>query len=186
MLTKVSLPEQKRQFEEIQVSSLMDTAETIKENALKQATMKVRPRDWKNDLAKLLARRDFVSYFNDALSLEVAKVIASYDKRVQAVYLFNESANPDAQTEDYPSSIDLTIHLLTLVTSASAALDAFITSLDRTLTEVLNDLPSEQFAGRTSYLNVLPITEADIEERRGYAVLLSSIYARPLKIWQRA
>jgi hypothetical protein len=185
MLKEVSLPEQKRRFEEVQVSSLEDTAETIKEIALKQATMKVRPRDWQNDLTKLLARRDFVAYFNDALSLEVAKVIASYDKRVQAVYLFKESANPDAQTEDYPSSMDLTIHLLTLVTSASAALEAFITSLDRTLTEALNDLPSEQFAGRTSYLNVVPITEVDIEERRGYAVLLSSIYARPLKIWQR-
>ena len=69
---------------------------------------------------------------------------------------------------------------------ASAALEAFTASLDRTLTNVLNELPSELYAGRTSFLNILPITEADIEERRGYAVLLSSIYARPVKIWQRA
>ena len=149
MLTEVSLPEQKTQFDEVQVSSLADTAETIKKIALDQARTMVRQRDRQNDLANLLARRDFVGYFNDALSLEVAKVIASYDQRVQAVYLFNESANPDAQTEEYLSSIDLTIHLLILVTSASAALDAFITSLDRTLTETLIDLPSEQFAGRT-------------------------------------
>ena len=186
MLTEVSLPKQERQIEEVQVSPLMETAETVKEIALKHARLMLRPRDRQDDLANLLARRDFVGYFNNALAVEVAQVIASYDQHVQAVYLFEESTNPDAETEEYLSSVDLTIHLLALVTSASAALESFITSIDRTLTEVLNDLPSEQFAGRTSFLNVLPITEADIEARRGYAVLLSSIYARPLRIWQRA
>ncbi|MGB3717284.1 MAG: hypothetical protein WA996_22910, partial [Candidatus Promineifilaceae bacterium] len=101
-------------------------------------------------------------------------------------YLFEETANPDAETEDYLSIVDLTIHLLASVTSASAALEAFVTSVDRALTEVLCELPSNAFSRRTSILNVIPITEIDIEEGRGYAVLLSSIYARPLRIWQRA
>ncbi len=186
MLTEVSLPEQKRRFEEKQVTTLMETAETIKNNSLKRARTKLPPRDRQTEVAVLLARRDFVDYLNYYLAHEVARVIASYDQRVQAFYLFEESANPDAQTEEYPAVKDLTIHLLTLVSSASAALEAFVISLDRTLTEVLNELPSEPFAGRTSFLNVLPITEADIEEERGYAVLLSSIHARPIKIWQRA
>jgi hypothetical protein len=163
----------------------METAETVREIALNHARKMLRPRDQTAELAILFGRREFVDYFKYALAIEVAQVIASYDRQVQAVYLFEESANPDAETEDYPSSPDLTIHLLTLVTSASAALEAFVTSLDRTLTEVLNDLPSEPFAGRTSFLNVIPITEVDIKERRGYAVLLSSIYARPIQIWQR-
>jgi hypothetical protein len=185
MLKEVALPEKERQFELNQVSSLMETAETIKEIALNKARAMLLPKDRQKDPAILLARRDFVDYFNYALSIEVAQVIARYDKRVEAIYLFEESANPDGQTEDVLSSLDLSIHLLALVSSASAALEAFVTALDRSLTVVLNDLPSESFAGRTSFLNVLPITEVDVEERRGYAVLLSSIYARPVKIWQR-
>ena len=134
----------------------------------------------------MLERRDFVDYFEYALVQEVAQVIAAYDQRVQAVYLFEETANPNAETEDYLSNVDLTVHLLASVTSASAAQEAFVTSVDRALTEVLRKLPSDAFSRRTSFLNVIPITEDDIEERRGYAVLLSSSYARPLRIWRRA
>ena len=137
------------------------------------------------DLAILFERRDFVDYFKYALAHEVAQVIATYDQRVQAVYLFEESANPDSETEDLLLSVDLTIHLLALVTSATAALKAFVLSLDRTLTEALSELPSNAFARRTAFLNVVPITRDDVEQRRGYAILLSSIYAPPLKIWQR-
>ena len=185
MLTEVSGPETRTRVETQHVSSLLETAETVRRIALDQARLKLRLRDQQMDLALLFERREFVDYFKYTLSVEVARVIASTDQRVQGIYLFEESANPDSETEDYLSSLDLTIHLLALVTSGSAALEAFVTSLDRALTEVLNDLPSEPFAGRTSFLNVLPITEIDVQERRGYAVLLSSIYARPLKIWQR-
>jgi hypothetical protein len=185
MYKEVSLSDTEIQLDKKQVSSLLETAETIRANALKLARKKLRLREQDGELANLFERRDFVEYFKHALALEVSQVIATYDQRVQAVYLFDESANPDADTEDYPSFVDLTIHLLALVTSASAALEAFVNSLDRTLTEVLSELPSNAFARRTSFLNVIPINESDIDEGRGYAVLLSSIYARPLKIWQR-
>jgi hypothetical protein len=173
------------QLDKKQVSPLLETAETIRGNALNLAREKLLPREQDVELAKLFERRDFVDYFKYALAQEVAQVIATYDQRVQAVYLFEESANPDAETEEYLQFVDLTIHLLALVTSASAALDAFVASLDRALTEVLSELPSDAFARRVSFLDILPVTESDIEEGRGYAVLLSSIYARPLKIWQR-
>ena len=186
MLTEVSHPEERIQFADDLVISLVETAETINENALNRAGAMMPARDRQNGLAGLLARPDFTGYFNYALAIEIARVIASYDRLVQSVYLFEESANPDALTEEGPTSRELGIHLLAFVTSASAALEAFVNSLDRTLTVVLNEHPSEAFAGRTSFLNVIPITENDVKERRGYAVLLSSIYARPVKIWQRA
>ncbi len=186
MYTEVSLSDTKVRLGKKQVSSLLETAETIRGNALNLARKKMLPREQDAELAKLLERPNFVDYFKYTLAQEVAQVIATYDQRVQAVYLFEESANPDAETEEYPAFVDLTIHLLALVTSPSAALETFITTLDRTLTEVLSEFPSDAFARRTSFLNVIPITESDIEEGRGYAVLLSSIYARPLKIWQRA
>jgi hypothetical protein len=186
MYEKISESDIETQLDRKQVSSLVEAAETIKDNALNLARKNTHPREQDVELSKLLKRRDFVDYFKHALAQEVSQVIATYDKRVQAVYLFEESTNPDAETEEYLHFVDLTIHLLALVTSASAALEAFATSLDRALTEVLSEIPSDAFARRTSFLNVMPITESDIEEGRGYAVLLSSIYAPPLKIWQRA
>ena len=184
MFKEILLSDPETQLDKKQVSSLLETAETVRSNALNLARKKLLPREQDAGLAKLLERRDFIDYFKHALAQEVAQVIATYDQRVQVVYLFEESTNPDAQTEDYLSSVDLTIHLLALVTSASAALESFVASLDRALTEALNELPSDQFGKRSSFLNVMPITEDDIKDGRGYAVLLSSFYARPLKIWQ--
>jgi hypothetical protein len=185
MYQDISVPEPESQVERKQVSSLMEAAETIRENAIDLAREKMSFYEQEAELAILLERRNFVEYFKYALAQEVAQMIATYDQHVQAVYLFEESANPDAETEDYLSTVDLTIHLLASVTSSSAALEAFVTSLDRALTEVLCELPSKAFTRRTAFLNVIPITENDIEEGRGYAVILSSIYARPLRIWQR-
>lgn len=172
--------------EKQQINSLLETAETVRDNALNRAREKMLSREKDAKLAQLLNNRDFVDYFIHALAQEVAQVIAAYDQRVRAVYLFEESANPDAEMGEYPSSVDPTIHLLALVTAASAALESFVISLDRILAETLSELPSNAFTKRTSYLNVVPVTKNDIEERKGYAVLLSSIYAPPLKIWQRA
>jgi len=186
MYEKISESDTETQLDRKQVSSLVEAAENIRDNALNLARKKTHPREPDVEMAKFLERRDFVDYFKHGLAQEVSQVIATYDQRVQAVYIFEESANPDAETEEYLQFVDLTIHLLVLVTSASAALESFVTSLDRALTEALNELPSDPFAMRSSFLNVMPITENDIKDGRGYAVLLSSIYARPLKIWQRA
>lgn len=186
MLTKVSRTETTTTGDMGQVISLTETAESVRNMALDQARAKMLKRDQDADLADLFKKGEFIDYFKYALAIEVAKVLGAFDPRVQAVYLFEESANPDAQTEDYRASLDMTIHLLARVTAASAGLEAFVLSLDRNITELICQLPTDLFAGRTSFLNVVPIIEKEIEERRGYAALLSSIYARPLEIWKRA
>ena len=185
MYAEISLPEGRTGIEKSLLGTLLETAETARDNALNKARKKLRPRDQESDLASLFERRDFIDYFKYAMAHEIAQVIATYDQHVQAVYLFEESTNPDAETEEDLLFVDLTIHLLVLVASTSAALKAFVTSLDRTLTEALSELPSAAFSKRTSSLNVIPITQDDVKERRGYAILLSSIFAPPLKIWQR-
>lgn len=185
MYTEISLSDAEIRSDQRQISSIIETAETIRDNALHRARKKMLP-DQDAELTKLLERRDFVDYLKHALAQEIAQILASNDQRIRSVYLFEESSNPDAETEDYLPFVDLTIHLLALVTSTSAALEAFISSLDRALTEVLCELPSNEFSGRTSFLDVLLVTESDVEQGQGYAILLSSFYARPLKIWERA
>jgi hypothetical protein len=81
--------------------------------------------------------------------------------------------------------VDATVHLLVLVKSSSAALEAFISALDRALAASLTSLPSPKFTERGSILDVNLLTEKDVESGRGYAVLLSSVFTPPLKIWQR-
>jgi hypothetical protein len=186
MYTEVSMIGTKERADQRQVGSMFETAETIRDNALNRARMKMPPLEQDAELAKLLQRRDFVEYLKHTIAQEVAEVLASNDRRVQAIFLFEESTNPDAETEDYLPFVDLTVRLLALVTSPSAAFEAFVSSLDRVLSRVLCELPSAEFARRTSFLDVLPVTQSDVEQGHGYARLLSSVYARPLRIWERA
>lgn len=182
MYTGIQSPKRKGTLTSVQVGNLKKTIETIRKNAINHSRRKMPPQLQDNELSLLLERRDFIQFFRRALAHEIAQVLASYDQNVQEVYLFDESINPDAETEDYLSHFDITIHLLLKVTSNSAALQAFITSLDRVLTEELREMP-DSFPIYTSFLNVIPVTEEAILERQGYAALLSSIYARPLKVW---
>ena len=185
MYQNISTTQFDSEVERKQVSSLVEAAETIRGNAVDLAREKMGFYQQEAALEILLERRDFLDYFKYALAQETAQVIATYDQQVQAVYIFEETGNPDAETEDYLSATDLTIHILLKVASVTAALDAFISSFDRALTGVLRGLPSNRFAMRKSFLDVIPVTDNDIEENRGYAVLLSSIHARPIKIWSR-
>lgn len=168
-----------------QTGTLTEAAETLQRNALTLARAKLPVRQQDLSLPELLRDRAFVDYFKYAMAQEVAQVIATYDQRTLAVYVFDESANPDAETEDYAPTLDLTVRLLVLVAARTAALEAFIQALDRVLTSTLQELPSALLARRTSILNIIPVTEDDVQEGRGYATLLSSFYARPVRIWQR-
>jgi hypothetical protein len=185
MYTEVESTKKESPLSTVRVVSLKKTIETIRNNAINDARMKLPLQLQNGELAAVFGYPDFVQYFKHALAHEIAQLLATYDQRIQTIYLFDESINPDAETEDHLPHIDLAIHLLLRVTSNSAALETFITSLDRYLTEDLKKMPLAAFAGYTSFLDVIPITESAIQERRGYAVLLSSIYARPLEVWSR-
>ncbi|MCB0018047.1 MAG: hypothetical protein KDE09_09680 [Anaerolineales bacterium] len=164
---------------------MQDVAQTIQRDALQCSRATLPPIQRDLDLSTLIQQVDFFGHFKHQIALNVAEIIASTDDRVLAIYLFDDSINPDAETEDN-IPIDATIHLLVQVTSRSAALEAFISSLDRALTQQLNDLSLIALGQYTSILDVIPVTEADTEKRRGYAFsLLSSWYAPPLKIWAK-
>ncbi len=185
MLTDVLQPDTKIDVPQPQISQLQETAETLQHDALLWARTKLPLLQQEMDLEDLLQQHDFVNRFKYKLAQGVAHVIAANDQRVQAAYLFEESSNPDAATEEH-LPLDGTVHLLVKVATNSAALKAFIDSLDRALVATVGALPAALFAGRTHILDVIPVTEEDVANGRGYAVLLSSIYAPPLKLWQRA
>jgi hypothetical protein len=92
--------------------------------------------------------------------------------------------NPDAEIGgELP--LDAAARLLVHVSTPSAALQAFISALDRALLTSLKELPSPLFKERVFILDVNLITDQDIQQRIGFARLLTSPFAPPLKVWQR-
>jgi len=168
----------------IQVTPLQEVAETIRIDALALAQERLTGATRGLELKRLFRYPDFVDAFKHGLASGVANALSANDPHVEVVYTYEPSANPDSELgNDLP--VDATVHLLVKVQSPSLALEAFIAALDRALTAELKGLPSPKFAQRESILDVNLITEKDIEEGRGYAVILSSLFAPPLKIWQR-
>lgn len=184
MLTKTIEREAMTESTIGQVTRLQEVAETIRDNALAAARSRLLARQQEAALADLLQQQAFLSSFKNGLADGVTNVIVANDGNVQAIYLFEESTNPDSETEDALAP-DMTVHLLLLVDTNSAALEAFIESLDRSLTELVRDLPSPLLTKRTSLLNVIPITQDEVDGKQGYGALLSSMFARPVKLWAR-
>ena len=164
-----------------QALSIQDLAETMRDNALAQARQKFSI-SGDVDLQTLFGLPAFLDAFKHALACGVAGVLAENDPSVQQVYTYDPSMNPDSESgDDLPPSA--TIHLLICVSQPSAALEALIASLDQALAAKLETVPSAEFAKRTSFLDVNLLTDEAAQRGTGYAALLTSLFAPPLRIW---
>lgn len=166
-------------------SYLGDVAETIRDDALKYARAAVGRLARPLDLEQLFTRPAFVEKFTYSMAKAAALAIAANDRRVEQVFLFEVEPNPDI-ADDGQAYVDTSVHLLAVVNPPSAALESFIAALDRSLVESLRGLDTELFKPRESVLDVKLISESDVASNTGYAVLLRSIHAPALKIWERA
>lgn len=172
-------------FSTTQVTQLEKVVRKICNEALAEAYTKLMPVQQDLGLEYLFQHRNFVQNFKYSLAKGVAQTLAQHDKRVQAIYWFEPSANPDLEAGE-PLLVEATIHLLVLVETASAALETFVAALDRGLIEHLKEMPPSLFAESPLLLDVNLVTREAVERRSGLANLLSSIFAPPLKLWERA
>jgi hypothetical protein len=168
-----------------QVPYLEDVTETIRDDAVEGARAKLSPFQSTLSLEQLLEDDSFVDYFKYGLVSGAAQALAANDKNIQAIYVFDPSTNPDSET-GASLSVEMTLHLIVKVSRSSAALEAFIDSLDKAMVRSLQSLPSPLFQMRASVLDVTVVTAEDVRRRVGYAALLSSMFAPALKIWERA
>jgi hypothetical protein len=167
-----------------QVPYLEDVAETIRDDAIEQARLKLSPFHSDLSLEQLFEDGSFIDYFKYGLASGAANALAANDKHIQAVYVYDPSANPNSEVgASLPTEI--TTHLIVKVSRASAALESFIDSLDKALVRSLQSLPSPLFQMRTCILDVTIVTIEDVQRRVGYAALISSMFAPALKIWER-
>ena len=159
-----------------QVIYLQQAVEVLRDQAIERARSKLAPHDQSLPLAQLLQRADFLDYLRYQLATGIARILAENEPRVGEVYLYDPAGTQSA---------DPAIHALVRVSAPSAALQAFISSLDRALLGSLRALPASNFAQRQFILDISLISDADVAQGRGYASMLSSLFAPPLKIWER-
>ena len=171
--------------DDVQVLHLEEVAETIRDDALAQASDKIGALRRGADLAGLLTRPDFLDYFKHGLALGVASVLAANDQNVRAVYVYEPALDAGSEAGEDPPR-DTGVHLLVRVTTPSAALETLIASLDQALTASLKHLPAPGFRQRESVLDVNLIGDDDFGRGVNYAGLLKGLFAPPLQVWRRA
>lgn len=171
-------------FSTPQVTQLEKVAQKICNAALAEAHTRLMPVQQELGLEYLFQYRNFVQSFKYSLAKGVAQTLAQHDKRVQVVYWFEPAVNPEVEVGESLLG-EATIHLLVLVETSSAALDAFVASLDRGLIQCLKEMSPSLFTECRLLLDVNLVTQEAIERRTDLANLLSSIFAPPLKLWER-
>ncbi|KAA3659090.1 MAG: hypothetical protein DWQ04_23295 [Chloroflexi bacterium] len=168
-----------------QTTELSKITANICHDAIEKARIKMKPKKQSLPLTALMQQRSYLEYFKFELAARVAQEIGANDTHVQAVYYFDPYENPDATTEtELP--VDPTVNLLVEVTANSPALKAYIEAIDKALTYTMHDdFPDSRFSRKETLTNVILITEDDIQNRRGYAAAIGSIYTPHRKIWAR-
>jgi hypothetical protein len=173
-----------RAFSPGQVTELQEIAQKICNEALCQ-TSGNRAAGQQSLAAEYLPQnQDFFQSFKYHLAKGVAETLGANDRHAQGIYLFEPATNPEAEMGQ-SQPLEATIHLLVVVSKPSAALDAFIEALEQGLTRCVNELSSLVLAECHPLLNVILVTEEAVEQRQGYASLVSSILAPPFKLWER-
>lgn len=163
---------------------LQEIAETICVDALERAYPPPTRSKPSRDRQKLLQDPSFLQRFKVGLANGLTASLAAYDHRVLSASLFEGTLNPYSQTA-FCSPAENNTHLLILVSKRSAALCVLATALDQALVrEIQKLLPSLSKQQRLS-LNPIFITEADVMQHKGYAMLLSSTFVPPLTVWKQ-
>jgi hypothetical protein len=122
------------------------------------------------------------SYCHYSVAKQVAEALGALDQNVKAAYVFDYDATPEDQC--FGEAVQATpLHLLVWTARKTGALKSMVEALDGALARQLFHLLGR--GPRAHMLDVQIIDDADVENRMGYGALLSSLYHRPIKVWER-
>ncbi len=121
-------------------------------------------------------------YFKYGLAKGVGEFLGQTDATVKEVHTVETEygCNPDQVLEDV-EPLRSCLMLVIRVDRKTAALFSLISSLDQALVEKLRDLPG--LGSISSILDAHLVDAQEVSERRGYGVLLTSLYAHRLQVW---
>jgi len=163
---------------------LQDIAETIFADALERAWPPTNRSTHNRSLEEQLQDPTFRQRVKVGLAKGLVELVAAHDEHVLSAYLFEGITDLYPQIETC-SSPEIKTHLLILVSKRSAALYALVTALDEAFVREAQKLLPLLANQQESLLNPIFITEADVAQHKGYALLLSSAHVSPLTIWGR-
>lgn len=117
-----------------------------------------------------------------SLAQQVAKALGDMDKNVSSVFVFDYDATPEDLAFGDSSCVS-PIHLIVRAERKTEDLYALVAAMENALVE---DYARCVGPGQLKcLLDVQVIDAEDVEKRRGYAAVLSSLHNRPIQVWER-
>jgi hypothetical protein len=112
----------------------------------------------------------------------VSEHLGAWDESITAIYIYEYDATPEdlSLAEAAPDPL---IHLIIWAQRKTAALNSLIEGLDRALIQAHSELLGTH---QLKYLlDVQVVDDQEMNNRRGYGALFSSLHHRPLPLWKR-
>jgi hypothetical protein len=125
-------------------------------------------------------------YLQYALAQKIAEYLGSVDDTVQAVYTFEpEQAIGVGEIVTNHPILSPRFNLIARVSRKSAALSSVVASINSALAKECQQLGCPKANAMCYELDVEVVDEDEVQKRIGYGALISSLYVRPIEIWQR-
>jgi hypothetical protein len=125
-------------------------------------------------------------YLRYGLSKELGQYLGTIDRSVQAVYAYEpEYAAGVLHLDSAGPGIDQGINLIVSVDRKNHALNSIVASLEDAVKEGVRPLLCSKANGSCFALDVKVVDGEELETRRGYGALVSSVYVAPMRLWSR-
>ena len=121
-------------------------------------------------------------YCHYSAAQQVADTLGMLDGNVQTAYVFEYDATPEDVSMGEAARI-IPLHLLVWVKRKTDALSALVESLDRAMAQSLANMLGT--SSDAHVLDVQVVDDSDVKNRTAYGALLSSLFQRPIKVWDR-
>lgn len=183
MTRQVRIVEVERKTPELLLPDAESTAETVINQAMEFCAQKMRLED-RQAVLKHLQQHDATSckYCCYGIARGVGDSLGTLDQNVKAVYTVDYDATPEDICFAREEQMTL-IHLIVWVERKTSALQSLVEGLDRALAGCF---ARRLGVDRLKYLlDVQIVDDADVEKRVGYGAMFSSLYHRPIKVWER-
>jgi hypothetical protein len=123
-------------------------------------------------------------YLRYGLSKELGEYLGGIDVSVRAVYAYDPE-HCTGVTDLAGAEGERGINLVVCVDRRSAALTSILASLEDAVTQATSAFVCPEGNGTCYMLDVKVADKHEVDTRRGYGALLSSIHVKPLKVWTR-
>ena len=160
-----------------------DSARIVSDQALDFCAQKMGLGD-RNAAADRLQQGDgnACQYYRYSIANQVAESLAALDKNIKVAYVTEYDATPQDLCFNQGNQMPL-IHMIIWVERKTKALASLVEGLDRALTQRYADVVGSPRL--THLLDVQVVDDEDVHGRIGYGAMISSIYNRPIQIWER-